>query len=503
MRSGWVLAFTMPLLALPLSARAQSANDQPYPVGERATGMGGAAVAVVDDGSAAWYNPGGLGRARYEGVSASVSVYGVQLERTRGLFSPGGQPAELGGWTTVLFPSLIGYVKPLDVEKHPRFRHAIGLSIVVPDYRRHQVSLNVPDPTFALSSNERLLEQTIWVLPGWGACVDERFCFGASLASTYRSSTGQYTLFASSPRDAAVTSALSYQEETSQFGAALQVGGQVKLGDAWSVGLDVRSPLRTLYGTGKVLLVDTNFLDPNPLPRRVSDDSLWSDFKLPLHLRAGAAYASPRLLLAFDLQLSLPQDSYAPRLGSSGADWIQPRAPDGSPVGGPIAFVGGARRTAIFNVNLGGELVLSNRFSVQAGAFTDLSGTPEAERPEVLHSRVNRFGISMGLVRRSRHSTSYLALVGTAGSGSSSSPTDTARTARFQTFSGYINVGASTDFGDPLEGAPSLTGRPLYERWWFWTVLGTLALTGAVVYVAASLRDTGVPPSDLGAQRTR
>src|SRR5262245_37033174 len=127
------------MLALPLSARAQSANDHPYPIGERATGMGGAAVALVNDGSAPWHNPAGLGRARFEGISASVSVYGLQLEKTRDLVSEGGQSADLGGWTTVLFPSLIGYVKPLDIESSQRFKHAIGVAIVVPDFRRHDV----------------------------------------------------------------------------------------------------------------------------------------------------------------------------------------------------------------------------------------------------------------------------------------------------------------------------------------------------------------------------
>jgi hypothetical protein len=61
-------------------ARA-GANDQPYPVGELASTMGGAAVAIIHDGASSWYNPAGLGRVTEEGISATLNVYGLQMER--------------------------------------------------------------------------------------------------------------------------------------------------------------------------------------------------------------------------------------------------------------------------------------------------------------------------------------------------------------------------------------------------------------------------------------
>ena len=52
------------LLSMSRSFPATAApSDQPYPVGELASTMGGAAVAITHDGTAPWYNPAGLADA--------------------------------------------------------------------------------------------------------------------------------------------------------------------------------------------------------------------------------------------------------------------------------------------------------------------------------------------------------------------------------------------------------------------------------------------------------
>jgi hypothetical protein len=476
--------------------RAAAGNDQPYPVGERATGMGGAAVALTDDGSAPWYNPAGLGRVRSVGVSASLSAYGVEFDRTRDFYSAGGQHADLRGWATAIFPSSLGYVAPLDAGRSARFQHAIGVSVVVPDYARHEVTLSSPDPTFSLNGRERLIEQTIWVLPSWGACVDLTVCFGASFAGTYRTSTGEISAFTSG-------SALTLDEDTTQFGAGFQAGLQWRLSPAWSLGLAVRSPIRTIYGTGRLLVVQSN-TGGTAGTRVVSDDSLWTDFRLPLFMRAGAAYESGRFALAADLQLSMPQDTYAMELGEGGADWVQPRAADGTPIGPPTNLARISRRTTIVNASVGGEKTLTAKFSLQLGFFTDLSGTPNdaTPAPDELHPRVNRFGLTLGFIRRSVHSTTHLAFVATHGWGTSVGLAEAARP-RFDSTALYLNIGGSSDFADPDDVNPNKkpSAKPLYAKAWFWTLMGAAVVAGTVAYVLATSHGTGVPPSDYGAQR--
>jgi hypothetical protein len=467
--------------------------------------MGGAAAALANDGSAPWYNPAGLGRVRSVGVSASVSAYGVEFDRTRDFYSAGGQRADLRGWATAIFPSALGYVAPLDVGRSPRFQHAIGISVIIPDYERHEVTLSSPDPTFALSGRERLIEQTIWVLPSWGACVDQWLCFGLSFAGTYRTSSGQYSAFTNtSSQDLSGFQALTLDEDTTQFGAGFQAGLQWKLSPAWSLGLSVRSPVRTLYGTGRLILSESN-TGGTAASREVTDNSLWSDFRLPLFVRAGAAYESGRIALAADLQLSMPQDTYAMELGEGGADWVQPRSADGVPIGPPTNLARLTRRTAILNASVGAEKTLTAKFSLQAGFFTDLSGTPNdaTPPPDELHPRVNRFGLTLGFVRRSVHSTTHLALVATHGWGTSFSLSDATARPRFDSTAVYLNIGGSSDFADPDDTNPAKrpTGKPLYAKWWFWTLIGGAVVGGAAAYVLATARGTGVPPSDYGAQR--
>jgi hypothetical protein len=491
-RVWWGLLAGIAVVGIP---RAAAGNDQPYPVGERATGMGGAAAALTDDGSAPWYNPAGLGRVRAVGVSASLSAYGVEFDRTRDFYSATGQHADLRGWATAIFPASLGYVAPLDVGRSTRFQHAIGVSVIIPDYERHEVTLSSPDPTFALNGRERLIEQTIWVLPSWGACVDLSVCVGVSFAGTYRTSSGQESAFTDS-------SALTVDTDTTQLGAGFQGGLQWRLTPAWSLGFAVRSPIRTLYGTGRLLLVQST---TGGATRTVSDNDLWTDFRLPLFLRAGAAYESGRFALAADLQVSLPQDTYSMELGEGGADWVQPRASDGTPVGTPVSLARISRRRAIINASVGGEKTLTAKFSLQLGAFTDLSGSPNdaTPPPDELHPRVNRFGLTLGFIRRSVHSTTHLAFVATHGWGTSVGLNDPAARPRFDTTALYLNIGGSSDFADPDDVNPAKkpSAKPLYARAWFWTLIGAAAVAGTVTYVLATSRGTGVPPSDYGSQR--
>jgi len=98
-------------------------------------------------------------------------VYGLQIERTKG-FVDG---LDLAGTKTAIFPGSVGYVKPLGVFGNG-IHHAVGLALVVPDFARHEVALDEQSGGYEFHIRERLLEQTLWIVPGWGACFGPRLC---------------------------------------------------------------------------------------------------------------------------------------------------------------------------------------------------------------------------------------------------------------------------------------------------------------------------------------
>ena len=58
------------LIAWPAALRAQAIET----VGERAMGMGGAFVAVADDSTATWWNPGALAAGPFVDVDAGCFI---------------------------------------------------------------------------------------------------------------------------------------------------------------------------------------------------------------------------------------------------------------------------------------------------------------------------------------------------------------------------------------------------------------------------------------------
>lgn len=74
---GWALLL---LLSLPLVSAARDLNRQRYLLGERASGMGGALVALGGDAAASYYNPAGLASLKARGISLSASAYQLSSE---------------------------------------------------------------------------------------------------------------------------------------------------------------------------------------------------------------------------------------------------------------------------------------------------------------------------------------------------------------------------------------------------------------------------------------
>jgi long-subunit fatty acid transport protein len=87
------LAPALLLLCCPGLAWADDTQYQPFPIGGRALGLGGAFTAIADDASAIHYNPAGIVDAKSPSLDVSTNLYGLQIgATTRGAPSPTRSP---------------------------------------------------------------------------------------------------------------------------------------------------------------------------------------------------------------------------------------------------------------------------------------------------------------------------------------------------------------------------------------------------------------------------
>jgi long-subunit fatty acid transport protein len=438
------------LLLLLSPAVMAAASDQPYPVGELSSTMGGAAVATVHDGSATWYNPAGLGRVTEEGISATLNVYGIQSERTKG-FVDG---HDLTGWSTTIFPGSIGYVKPLGVFGDG-FHHAVGLALVVPDFARHNAALDEKVQEYEYHIRERLLEQTLWIVPGWGVCFSPRLCAGVSLQVGYWSSTGSYSEFEQSTVAATTTTGDSAveQDDFSAVQAGMSVGVQYQATDSTWIGFSIRSPVRTIWGGGSVLYMDAN--DPSAPAgsvRRANDNQIKIDERLPLNMRLGVGLDLLDWLLAADVSLSLPQSTYQSVRAQDGSTNLIARDTAGTQVGDPIPIGVPQGRSTVVNLSVGARYRFSAKTTFQAGFFTDFSGQPDALIDE-LHPHVNLYGLTAGVSLKGTSSTTTIGLIATFGTGRSYGIdiNNNFVAADAQSEAIYLTLGGTTRLGDAPE----------------------------------------------------
>lgn len=417
-----VLACQVPTLASP-------GNPERYPIGARATGMGGAAVAF---GTLPWHNLAGLGHLDGEGLSASLSAYGYSSASV-GKFIAGAGPLEgsLSTSTVDLFPSSLGYVKPLG--RLGSLRHGIGVSVVVPNYDLFSGNATIHSESVALEANFVInaSDQTTWVNAGWGACnQSQSLCLGIGPVLALQQQQDRVLFTLNTVTQDGDINAFTSSSNTEQLAlaAGAQVGLQSKIAPNTWIGASVRSPMRTVFGKGSLLNIDGSIQtgeDGQSYLDRVEILEPEIDFRQPWRIAIGAGYDKPNAwACALDLRWSLAQSRYAALSGPSGETTIAPIDPfTGEPLADPERAINVAsykEQESTLNLNLGVEAHASRSIIVQAGLFTDVSAEPASSvQTGEGNFRVSRLGATLGLGLAGKRSTTRLNLVGAYGGGQS------------------------------------------------------------------------------------
>ena len=401
-------------------AHARPGNPERHPVGAANAGMGGVGVAFE---SSVWHNPAGLGHVAKQGLSASLSLYGLTRERAPNVVDvdAGGRiNGPLKSDSIDLFPGSIDYVLPLG--KTGSVSHGLGLTFVAPDIEQFDGTLEVPPDNLAFAINLRRFAQTqtFWIMPGWGMCLpDAKFCVGAALAAAANSQKdvsifSQSIIFVDN-----TVSDFTASNETNRTAVALggSLGIQAQpLPGLW-LGLSARSSTRTLFSTGSILEIQSVVDDSDPADvqsyvDRVETRDPTIEFKQPWRFAAGIAYLKPGSFgVAFDARFTTGLGPFAILSGPNGEPELFPTLADGTIVNRPIAVQKEMSLDPTANFNLGARWWASDNFILQAGAFTDLSATPTSDILLFNNDRLNRVGATLGAGLVGKRATTWVNLV--------------------------------------------------------------------------------------------
>lgn len=428
------------------AAEARDINRQRYLIGERAGGMGGAFVAMTGDAASAWYNPAGLAALREKGVSLSASAYQLATERHEGILSIGDPTqrasiyADAEGSQFSTFPSSIIYTTPISDDGGTH--HVLAFAVLVPDYDRMNLRINRPpnlDVPFEFAGRFYEERSTYWVGPSYAFERGPwRVGFSAYALAHFldsRSSIGLKSRDVNTGDNAYVASTmeLSAMAVTSN----MQIGVQYAIDPELTVGVNLRSgTLGALHDSGEYLLFRSVYGEDaqgSPLTGegslnavdRFETDLITADYRLPPMIAVGVAKRrADTWSLAADLTLHLPLSAYDLYSGPV----LYALDPQGQPILDADRAVKPQDRrqySAEVNLNVGGEVLITEGWWLRGGVFTDRStvdqgyfDTPDRRLDAFVLPEVNRYGVSLGLGSVGEKSTTSLNVVYVFGTGS-------------------------------------------------------------------------------------
>jgi len=364
------------------AVRADATNFRPYLVGARAAGMGGAFTALADDGSGAYYNPGGLAFAKRSSISLSGSVYGVVRGTYAGLIQQG---QDFTYSSLNLFPVATGAIRKLDEE------NVLHFEVLVPDavhINEHQ-SIVAKTNAFGYS----LDSQTLWLGGGYARRFG-RLGLGVSGFALVGSETTQLDFNAINAQDPGRFVAVTAREDILNLSFVVAAGARFDATDHLHFGLSVFSPAFGFGSRKEFIRIlagrDVGAPGNPPTSAVVSDDSLSATPTLPLRAQAGAAVSTGAWTFSADLVY----------LGSRSTT----DDPDRASQGLDRRIV----RNTVFNGGVGVEYLATPQVPLRLGLFTDLSASQSPQQigagPVPVNSNhVDRYGVSASAGMHTEH----------------------------------------------------------------------------------------------------
>lgn len=360
----------------PASASADEYHYNNVLIGDRAAGMGGAYTAIADDPSGLYYNPAGIAYAQGSNISVSANA----LHQTKTVYKNAlGDGYDYERYSSALLPNFFGIIQPLGMGK-------VGFSYAVPDSiieDQNQTFYNLPGTTtsrFALNLNKS--DSTYYFGPSYAIELSKDFSLGATLYGHYRRNEQIQNQ---------LTNKVSGQYEwVNSFYKNTEWGIKPIIGVMWNP-LDKLSTGFSLSKTS-IIRSDTvaqavcagdipGICDPSYTPGTAPIRTVAkSDAKraYPLTSTVGIAYFhSPALVVSGDFSYNSKVEDNV--FGNKEATW---------------------------NVAMGTEYYLDEKWAIKGGLFTDRANTPKIVSGDVnAYDHVDLYGGSLSVSYFTRQSS--------------------------------------------------------------------------------------------------
>ncbi len=365
-----ICCLVLVLLAVPpTDVGAGESNYQPFIVGDRAAGMGGAVIATADGMDACFYNPAGLGGETGSSISVNGTLYGFQQFSEENAAYPG-DDIQVSSFVTI----------PTGLSSIHRLREGtvLAFSMFVPSYLNAREIQAFPDRDHYYNFSQD--EQTFQFGSSIGHVLNDRWSVGASVFGVYQTAS-QFENIYWGDYDFSYSANYKY----SVVGVIGTLGVQCRLDRGWSLGLALTSPSIRLFGDGSAQFSKSTSGEAAEAESLYYED-LDADNGIPALLRFGIGWQDPGVA-SFGLDMTHHLESRY--------DWLS-----GSVDGHELKYPW--KREAVTDVQLGGEYIVNRIYPLRAGFFTSFSSAPDVD-PEAdgTQSRIDLYGItaSVGIIR--------------------------------------------------------------------------------------------------------
>ncbi len=293
MKNG-ILSLAFVGICLTPCMRADEYHYKDVLIGERASGLGGAYVAVSDDPSGIFHNPAGIAFASDNYLSLSANAYNTGTQRYLNVF-PG---KDYTYRNQNFFPSIFGFTQSVGKNK-------IGIAIMTPvaDLIDQDDSItNDSNAADVRTLTRRFFRQDTTYLagPAWAREVSDSVSIGISLFGFYRiEKLIDNQLIQIDPSGTNKYFIQNTSLERTQLGVIPKLGVEWMPLPKWSFGLTVQKTYN-VKGSGKFKLLSTKATTGNAPVTPTGDfgndmsltgsDRVTSDVIAPYAFSLGAAY---------------------------------------------------------------------------------------------------------------------------------------------------------------------------------------------------------------------